>query len=245
MLHRIKVRSRVITIVSAPDIVVDGIQSDSLEVDLDAEWSAYDSVKVIFCAGLDDADPIELEWTELPMVIPWEKLTAQADLYVSVCGYIGGVQRAITRLMVMPFHVVQRGAIEGVSAQDPTVDAYELAYERVLQATAAADAAEAERATAETAREDAEAARVTAESGRVAAEEQRVSAEQARADAEIGRVNAEANRVTESADAVQDARRAAWAAWDAASRAGWYLDGHTLYLGATAYIEQDTIVLGR
>lgn len=244
MLHRIKVRSRNITIVSGPEIVVDGIMSDRIEVDLDAEWSSYDSVKVIFTAGIDDADPIEIEWVD-DMLIPWEKLTSESELYISVCGYIDGTQRAITKLMSTPFTVVQRGALEGVSAQDPTQDAYELAYENVLAATLLANNAEQARAQAETARANAELDRASAEQERVTAESERVANEAERIAAESERVAAEEQRAVDSAEAIDDAHRAAWGAWDAASRAGWYIDGHTLYLGATAFIEENKIVLGR
>lgn len=244
MLHRIKVRSRNITIVSGPEIVVDGIMSDTIEVDLDAEWSSYDSVKVIFTSDMDDDDPIELEWAD-SLLIPWEKLTTESQLYVSICGHIDGTQRAITKLMSTPFSVVQRGALEGVSAQDPTQDAYEQAYEDVLQATSTANEAETARAQAEAARVSAELDRIAAETARVSAEEQRVSSESARVEAESSRVQAEQQRATDSAEAIDDAHKAAWAAWDAASRAGWYIEDTTLYLGATAEIEGNKIVLGR
>ena len=42
---------------------------------------------------------------------------------------------------------------------------------------------------------------------------------------------------------MQDLETAIAAAYDAAEKAGWYIDGHTLYLGATAAIDGTTIYL--
>lgn len=180
MLHKIKVRSRVISIVSAPAIVVDGVDSDTMLVDLDSEWLAYDTVKVIYSAGLDDDQPVEVEWSEGAHLIPWEKLTGEAPLYVSVCGYVNGTQRAVTALMDPPMRVVARGEISGSAARTPTVDAYQQAYADAMAATqtanAAAASANAAAASASTAASDASAAATAAGDAATAAGEAAASA---------------------------------------------------------------------
>ena len=224
MIYSMTVSDRVISHPMRDDIIQNGIESDTLKVSFDDEWTGLGSCRAVFVNG--DAHVAVLFTVEsvVSIEVPWEVLEKPGCLFVTFVGYPSSGGRIATRMMERPMKVAESGRIDGTEGKDPTLDeigqvlqslndalrevesATTAASSATTAATSAAndanEAAGSATSAAEAANEAAdssttgETARATAESARVKAEAARVEAEKARASAETQRSSAESARAT-------------------------------------------------
>lgn len=142
MIYALSVNDRVISHPFGDDVIQNGIESDSIQVTFDSEWSDYSIFRAVFLNGLNSvsltfklADPAEI-------VIPWEVLQTPGRLFVTFIALADdGVTRIVTRIMERPFKVAPSGRIEGSDAQEATMDELTALLKLAEEVTAAAESA--------------------------------------------------------------------------------------------------------
>lgn len=129
------------------------VRGDTIEVDFDTEWNDVENKVAVFVNRADGTRKTVVVRDE-PIVIPWEVLRTDGEMYVTFIGYIGDLTengiRLVTKLMDKPF-TVQRAEIIDVLVPEATEDVLHLvlgavplindARDKALSAAARADAA--------------------------------------------------------------------------------------------------------
>lgn len=129
------------------------VRGDTLEVEFDTEWNDVENKVAVFVNRADGTRKTVVMRDD-PIVIPWEVLRTDGEMYVTFIGYIGDLTengiRLVTKLMDKPF-TVQRAEIIDVLVPEATEDVLHLvlgavplindARDKALSAAARADAA--------------------------------------------------------------------------------------------------------
>lgn len=129
------------------------VRGDTVEVEFDTEWNDVENKVAVFVNRADGTRKTVVVRDE-PIVIPWEVLRTDGEMYVTFIGYIGDLTengiRLVTKLMDKPF-TVQRAEIIDVLVPEATEDVLRLilgavpligeARDKALSAAARADAA--------------------------------------------------------------------------------------------------------
>lgn len=129
------------------------VRGDTIEVEFDTEWNDVENKVAVFVNRADGTRKTVVMRDE-PIVIPWEVLRTDGEMYVTFIGYIGDLTengiRLVTKLMDKPF-TVQRAEIIDVLVPEATEDVLHLvlgavplindARDKALSAAARADAA--------------------------------------------------------------------------------------------------------
>ena len=129
------------------------VRGDTIEVEFDTEWNDVENKVAVFVHRADGTRKTVVVRDE-PIVIPWEVLRTDGEMYVTFIGYIGDLTengiRLVTKLMDKPF-TVQRAEIIDVLVPEATEDVLHLilgavpligeARDKALSAAARADAA--------------------------------------------------------------------------------------------------------
>lgn len=129
------------------------VRGDTIEVEFDTEWNDVENKVAVFVNRADGTRKTVVVRDE-PIVIPWEVLRTDGEMYVTFIGYIGDLTengiRLVTKLMDKPF-TVQRAEIIDVLVPEATEDVLHLvlgavplindARDKALSAAARADAA--------------------------------------------------------------------------------------------------------
>lgn len=129
------------------------VRGDTVEVEFDTEWNDVENKVAVFVNRADGTRKTVVMRDD-PIVIPWEVLRTDGEMYVTFIGYIGDLTengiRLVTKLMDKPF-TVQRAEIIDVLVPEATEDVLHLilgavpligeARDKALSAAARADAA--------------------------------------------------------------------------------------------------------
>lgn len=129
------------------------VRGDTIEVEFDTEWNDVENKVAVFVNRADGTRKTVVMRDD-PIVIPWEVLRTDGEMYVTFIGYIGDMTengiRLVTKLMDKPF-TVQRAEIIDVLVPEATEDVLHLilgavpligeARDKALSAAARADAA--------------------------------------------------------------------------------------------------------
>ena len=161
MLHTATVRHRAITW-DEREVVQHGLNSDTIRVDADSEFTSCDTLALILCNASNPKPMRYMVDETLTVRIPSALMEQTGALSVCLIGYVGGAVRIVTKQERMPLVVVKSGETGSIDPSDDNPDL----WGQLL-------AAEAARVEAENGREAAEALRVAAETARAAAETER------------------------------------------------------------------------
>lgn len=131
--HIIKVRSRKIY-VTGPSVVANGIEADTIDLDLDADWRDLDVV-IILGSG---PDALKVEYEGHPISIPSELLEETGPLPISVVGY-AGTTRVTTQKADCLLRVVASGIVDGDDPLPEVPDLLSQLLDAKNQALEAAD----------------------------------------------------------------------------------------------------------
>ena len=129
------------------------VRGDTIEVEFDTEWNDVENKVAVFVNRADGTRKTVVMRDD-PIVIPWEVLRTDGEMYVTFIGYIGDLTengiRLVTKLMDKPF-TVQRAEIIDVLVPEATEDVLHLilgavpligeARDKALSAAARAEAA--------------------------------------------------------------------------------------------------------
>lgn len=218
MIYSMKVSDRVISHPMRDDIIQNGIESDTLRVSFDSEWTGLGSCRAVFVNGDVHVAVLFTAKSEVSIEVPWEVLEKPGCLFVTFVGYPSSGGRIATRMMDRPMKVAESGRIDGTEGKEPTLDeigqvlqSLNDALREVESATAAASSA----TTAATgAASDANEAAGSATTAAEAANEAAGSATSA-----AGAANEAAGSATSAAEAANEAAGSAASAAEAANEA--------------------------
>lgn len=150
------VRNRKIHVKKPETVVQNGVRVDWLELEMDDEWAAMDSIVCVFVnrhtvekAAEDGTVSIVEEETKKEMLhtfgqkteVPWECLVDSGMLSVSCTGYVGAEQIMTTMYPDSFWTVVQNGPMSGDVTLEPTASLYDQIVAAAGSANAAAIAA--------------------------------------------------------------------------------------------------------
>lgn len=104
------------------------VRGDTVEVEFDTEWNEV-SDKVAVFVNRADGTRKTIPIKDDPIIIPWEVLRTDGEMYVTFIGYIGDISengiRLVTKLMEKPF-TVQRAEVIDVLVPEATEDVLHL-----------------------------------------------------------------------------------------------------------------------
>lgn len=135
--HVIKVTDRRLS-VDDPRLVQNNMGTETITLDLDAEWEGLGVIVNMSASGMD---PVSMLWSGDPLVIPSQVMSKAGDVAVSVIGHgEDGALRAVTASSSALFRVVASGfAGEG---DEPVPDAPDLLSQLIGAAGRANEAAD-------------------------------------------------------------------------------------------------------
>ena len=129
------------------------VRGDTIEVEFDTEWNDVENRVAVFVNRADGTRKTVVMRDD-PIVIPWEVLRTDGEMYVTFIGYIGDLTengiRLVTKLMDKPF-TVQRAEIIDVLVPEATEDVLHLVLGAVPLINDARDKALSAAARAESA----------------------------------------------------------------------------------------------
>lgn len=146
------VRNRKIHVKKPDTVVQNGVKVDWLQLEMDDEWAAMDSIVCVFVARYteeqtDDGGTKTLVEQEITkemlhtfgqkVLVPWEVLVNSGMLSVSCTGYVGSEKIMTTMYPDSFWQIVQNGPKSGDSSIEPTPSL----YDQILAASGAANAA--------------------------------------------------------------------------------------------------------
>lgn len=181
MIYPLRVDDRVISHPMHDDVIQNGIDSDSIQVSFDGEWTNLGTCRAVFANGETTVAVLFSAKASVTIDIPWEVLGRPGCLYVTFVGYPSSDSRIVTRMMDRPFKVAPSGRIEGDEEREPTLDEAAVILEAVRQALEDVEKTNKEIDSAESARSAAEKTRQSNESTRQKNETSRAEAETTRA----------------------------------------------------------------
>ena len=113
MIYPLRVDDRVISHPMHDDVIQNGIDSDSIQVSFDGEWTNLGTCRAVFANGEATVAVLFSAKASVTIDIPWEVLERPGCLYVTFVGYPSSDSRIVTRMMDRPFKVAPSGRIEG------------------------------------------------------------------------------------------------------------------------------------
>ena len=122
MIYSMKVSDRVISHPMRDDIIQNGIESDTLKVSFDSEWTGLGSCRAVFVNGDVHVAVLFTAKSEVSIEVPWEVLEKPGCLFVTFVGYPSSGGRIATRMMERPMKVAESGRIDGTEGKEPTLD---------------------------------------------------------------------------------------------------------------------------
>ena len=122
MIYSMKVSDRVISHPMRDDIIQNGIESDTLKVSFDSEWTGLGSCRAVFVNGDAHVAVLFTAKSEVSIEVPWEVLEKPGCLFVTFVGYPSSGGRIATRMMERPMKVAESGRIDGTEGKEPTLD---------------------------------------------------------------------------------------------------------------------------
>ncbi|MBQ9020599.1 MAG: hypothetical protein IJ113_01090 [Eggerthellaceae bacterium] len=227
---------------SAPELVAENINSETLVISLSDEWTECDAVAVIFAAI---GGSYSVAYDAEGVTIPHEVLeTGDNPVYVSVCGYVGETVRLVTAQMETPYTVLRNGELLGDTPTETTPDALEQAYtEAMAGATAAntaADRAEEEASNAQYAAATANRAAATATTAATSADDAALGARTA-ATAADNAASAATAKIAEMETSITAAQQAAEASAQSSSDSADAASASSTYAEASAQASQTAV----
>ena len=146
------VRNRKIHVKKPDTVVQNGVKVDWLQLEMDDEWAAMDSIVCVFVARYTEEQTgdggtktlVEQEIKKemlhtfgQKVLVPWEVLVNSGMLSVSCTGYVGSEKIMTTMYPDSFWEIVQNGPKSGDSSIEPTPSL----YDQILAASGAANAA--------------------------------------------------------------------------------------------------------
>ncbi len=146
------VRNRKIHVKKPDTVVQNGVKVDWLQLEMDDEWAAMDSIVCVFVARYTEEQTgdggtktlVEQEIKKemlhtfgQKVLVPWEVLVNSGMLSVSCTGYVGSEKIMTTMYPDSFWEIVQNGPKSGDSSIEPTASL----YDQILAASGAANAA--------------------------------------------------------------------------------------------------------
>lgn len=150
------VRNRKIHVKKPATVVQNGVKVDWLQLEMDDEWAAMDSIVCVFVARYTEEQTgdggtktlVEQEITKemlhtfgQKVLVPWEVLVNSGMLSVSCTGYVGSEKIMTTMYPDSFWQIVQNGPKSGDSSIEPTASLYDQIVAAAGTANAAAIAA--------------------------------------------------------------------------------------------------------
>ena len=146
------VRNRKIHVKKPDTVVQNGVKVDWLQLEMDDEWAAMDSIVCVFVARYTEEQTgdggtktlVEQEIKKemlhtfgQKVLVPWEVLVNSGMLSVSCTGYVGSEKIMTTMYPDSFWEIVQNGPKSGDSSIEPTASL----YDQIVSASGAANAA--------------------------------------------------------------------------------------------------------
>lgn len=119
MNHEVTIFDRCVYVSDRPEIIQNGVNADTLIIKPDNEWNDLDEILVIF-SNKDKHIRLTITNFTDEITIPWEVLTENGKMYITVVGYKDQIVRVITKKMDQPFLVNVSGA--GEDPSDPPLE---------------------------------------------------------------------------------------------------------------------------
>lgn len=156
MNYEIAVVDRVTAFVGDNRAVQHCVRGDTIEVTFDTEWSSVGDIAALFVNRADGTrKTVKMENTNT-VLIPWETMRTQGELYVTFFGYVGDIDadgiRIQTKLMDNPFIVEKSEAVDLV-VPEATEDVLHQIFNSIASIEEATSAANTAAARAEAAAE--------------------------------------------------------------------------------------------
>ncbi len=126
------VRQRKIYVKSPVTVIQNGVNVDTLILDMDEEWKEMTSIVCVFTNG--EVAKQVLHTFGNPLTVPWECLASTGSLILSVTGFVGEEKVMTTAKSETGWNIVQNGTPNGDASASPTP-------QLLQQVTAAAESA--------------------------------------------------------------------------------------------------------
>lgn len=126
------VRQRKIYVKSPVTVIQNGVNVDTLILDMDEEWKEMTSIVCVFTNG--EVAKQVLHTFGNPLTVPWECLASTGSLILSVTGFVGEEKVMTTAKSETGWNIVQNGTANGDASASPTP-------QLLQQVTAAAESA--------------------------------------------------------------------------------------------------------
>ncbi len=126
------VRQRKIYVKSPVTVIQNGVNVDTLILDMDEEWKEMTSIVCVFTNG--EVAKQVLHTFGNTLTVPWECLASTGSLILSVTGFVGEEKVMTTAKSETGWNIVQNGTPNGDASAAPTP-------QLLQQVTAAADSA--------------------------------------------------------------------------------------------------------
>lgn len=126
------VRQRKIYVKSPVTVIQNGVNVDTLILDMDEEWREMTSIVCVFTNG--EVAKQVLHTFGNPLTVPWECLASTGSLILSVTGFVGEEKVMTTAKSETGWNIVQNGTANGDASASPTP-------QLLQQVTAAAESA--------------------------------------------------------------------------------------------------------
>lgn len=126
------VRQRKIYVKSPVTVIQNGVNVDTLILDMDEEWKEMTSIVCVFTNG--EVAKQVLHTFGNPLTVPWECLASTGSLILSVTGFVGEEKVMTTAKSETGWNIVQNGTANGDASAAPTP-------QLLQQVTAAAESA--------------------------------------------------------------------------------------------------------
>ena len=126
------VRQRKIYVKSPVTVIQNGVNVDTLILDMDEEWKEMTSIVCVFTNG--EVAKQVLHTFGNPLTVPWECLASTGSLILSVTGFVGEEKVMTTAKSETGWNIVQNGTPNGDASAAPTP-------QLLQQVTAAAESA--------------------------------------------------------------------------------------------------------
>lgn len=133
------VRQRKIYVKAPITVIRNGVNVDTLILDMDDEWQEMTSIVCVLTNG-DTAKQLMHTFGQ-PLLVPWELLVSTGTLILSVTGYVGEEKIMTTAKSDTGWNIVQNGPATGTDPTPATPTLLQQVLAAANSATSAATAA--------------------------------------------------------------------------------------------------------
>ena len=133
------VRQRKIYVKAPITVIRNGVNVDTLILDMDDEWQEMTSIVCVLTNG-DTAKQLMHTFGQ-PLLVPWELLVSTGTLILSVTGYVGEEKIMTTAKSDTGWNIVQNGPATGTDPSPATPTLLQQVLAAANSATSAASAA--------------------------------------------------------------------------------------------------------